>query len=197
MTEYAWPSGITIGGASFRLVDGSRSFKSALSGTVRTQKVHPPTWEGSVKFVNLPVDEGQAIEAYLWRIQGAVNRALVPMADYQRQGAGGGTPVVSGTGQTGLSLTTSGWPNSTLVLKAGDRISVDGQAFSIVADATSNGSGVATLTLANDIRTSPSNGASIETDTPIVRCILKSVFSLDTEPGHFKNGIAEFEEAVP
>ena len=64
-------------------------------------------------------------------------------------GAGGGTPLVNGASQTGQSLITDGWPNSTLVLKAGDIItlaSID-QVFTVAADGTSDGSGELTLTI--------------------------------------------------
>lgn len=197
MTDYAWPSGVPIYSATFWLVDGVRVFRSPLSGTVRTEKVHPPYWEGSLSFVNLTSAQGQKLEAALWKIQGAVNRIYVPMKDYTRQGAGGGTPRVQGGSQTGLSLVTDGWPSSTLVLKEGDRFSVDGQAFAVASDVTSSGGGVATITLANDIRTAPGDNELLEIDTPVVRCILKSKVGLPAEPGKFKSGQIEFEEAVP
>jgi len=197
MTDFTWPSGVPVASASFWLVDGVRRFRSPLSGTVRTEQVHPQFWEASLSFVNLKADEGQKLEAALWRVQGAANRILVPMSDYVRQGAGGGSPVVSGGSQTGLSLATSGWPASTLVLKAGDRFGVSGQAFSVAADVTSSGTGTATITLANNIRTAPANGVSLQINTPTVRCILKNVFSMSTRPGRFKDGQIEFEEAVP
>jgi hypothetical protein len=41
-------------------------------------------------------------------------------------GAGGGTPLVNGASQVGTSLVTDGWPNNTLVLKAGDLIKLGG-----------------------------------------------------------------------
>lgn len=195
MTAFAWPAGIPIAAASWWQVDGTRRFRSPLSGTLRTEQLHPPYWEGNLTFTNLPADQGQAIEAYLWRLEGAVHRALVPMTDYQRQGAGGGSPQVSGAGQTGVSLVTSGWPASTLVLKAGDRIGVSGQVFAIAADATSSGTGTATLSLSNPIRTSPSG--AIETTMPVIRCVIKNVFGMNTGPGRFKSGQIEFEEAMP
>lgn len=83
-------------------------------------------------------------------------------------GAQGGSPVVSAAGQTGSSLTTSGWTASTKVLVAGDIFTigsfgastavqsvnpqsrqVTGQLrnFVVQADVTSDGSGNATLSI--------------------------------------------------
>lgn len=60
-------------------------------------------------------------------------------------GAGGGTPRVNGASQTGLTLITDGWPNSTLVLKAGDMFAIDNRLYRNLTDATTNGSGQVTL----------------------------------------------------
>jgi hypothetical protein len=64
-------------------------------------------------------------------------------------GDGGGTPLVNAASQTGQSITSDGWPNSTTVLKAGDLITFASivTVYEITADVTSNGSGVATLTI--------------------------------------------------
>lgn len=78
-------------------------------------------------------------------------------------GAKGGTPLINGAGQTGASYATDGWPNSTLVIKAGNVFTVAGvnsvnpQTYQntgilyyhvATADVTSNGSGVATIPFA-------------------------------------------------
>ena len=99
----------------------------------------------------------------------------------------GSTPVVNGANQTGSSLITNGWANSTLVLKAGDIISVSScdavnpvsfrdtgsfRTFVVTADTTSDGSGNATIPISPDINidttapfqtvvASPANGSAI------------------------------------
>lgn len=197
MTDYTWPSDIIPVSGSFYPINKVAVHRSPLSGSVRTAQIHAPYWEGSFSFVNLTAAKAQELEATLWRIQGAVHRILVPMWDYQRQGAGGGTPRVNGGAQTGTSLITDGWPVSTLVLKAGDRIGVNSQALVIAEDATTNASGEVTLQLANEIHDYMQNNLLIETDRPVVRCILKNTFGLNTVPGRFKSGQIEFEEAIP
>lgn len=80
-------------------------------------------------------------------------------------GAGGGTPLVNGASQTGSSLVTDGWPNSTTVLRAGDIIRVGGLPFVVMvtADALTNGSGQVTLSIVPPIPagSSPANDAAI------------------------------------
>jgi len=78
-------------------------------------------------------------------------------------GTQGGTPVVNGAGQTGSSIATSGWSNSTNVLNAGDIVFFAGvhrinpltrqstgdlRPFVVTASVTSNGSGQANIPIA-------------------------------------------------
>ena len=107
-------------------------------------------------------------------------------------GTQGGTPVVNAAGQTGSSITSSGWTDSTLVLNEGDAITFAGvyavnpmtyqstgalRQFVVTAPVTSNGSGVATIpiscvdgdgiTIAGPYQTvtaSPANNAAITVD---------------------------------
>lgn len=84
------------------------------------------------------------------------------------RGAAGGTPLVKGAAQSGYSLITDGWPNSTAVLKAGDWIQAGGLLRMVVADATSNGSGEATLDISPGIGPgqAPADNAAITTTNP-------------------------------
>lgn len=81
-------------------------------------------------------------------------------------GAHGGTPLVNGATQSGTSLVTDGWPNSTAVLNVGDQFTIANvfevnpqtyqstgrlQRFTVTAAATSNGSGQATLSISPGI----------------------------------------------
>jgi P22 coat protein - gene protein 5 len=75
----------------------------------------------------------------------------------------GGTPVVNGAGQTGSSIITSGWPNTTAILNQGDIITFAGcfgvnpqnrQAlltlaqWVVTANVVSSGGGAATIPIA-------------------------------------------------
>lgn len=90
------------------------------------------------------------------------------------RGAGGGTPLVNGGSQSGYTLVTDGWPNSTLVLKAGDWIEVNGLLRMVVADGTSDGSGNLTL----DISPGIGPGQSPANNDPVTIVDAKGKFRL-------------------
>lgn len=102
------------------------------------------------------------------------------------RGVATGTPTVNGASQNGTTLATIGWtPSITGILKTGDFISFNtpvGRELKVLtADANSDSSGKATLSIAPSIRTSPVNGVSIVTQNP--SCIMKFV---DDKQGQIK-----------
>ena len=83
----------------------------------------------------------------------------------------GSVPVVHGAGQTGSDLIVRGWAVSTSnVMKAGDWVQLGSgstaRLFKNLADASSNGSGHATLTLWPKIRTAYADGAALTVTNP-------------------------------
>lgn len=82
------------------------------------------------------------------------------------RGTASGAPVVNGAAQIGASLITDGWANNSAVLMKGDFIEIDGdkKVYQITEDATSNGSGQATLSLYPNMRKTPPDGVTVHTD---------------------------------
>jgi hypothetical protein len=76
-------------------------------------------------------------------------------------------PVVKDAGQSGTTLNTEAWPNSVAVLKAGDAFTIDGidVLFRATADVTSDGSGIAAISIMPPIisGSSPADEAAIRT----------------------------------
>lgn len=91
------------------------------------------------------------------------------------RGTAAGTPLVNGGGQIGSSLVTDGWALSSLVLRKGDFIEIDGdpKVYQITADATSNGSGQATLSIYPALRRTPNDNITVHTDV-VFTCALTS-----------------------
>ena len=90
-----------------------------------------------------------------------------------------GTPLVNGASQTGNSLVIDGATASqTGYLKAGDYIQIgsgsDQRLHMVVADADTDGSGDATLSIEPALRSSPADNASITVSSP------KGVFRLSS-----------------
>jgi hypothetical protein len=97
------------------------------------------------------------------------------------RGVGTGTPLVKGAGQTGYDLVTDGWTTSqTGILKAGDWLQLgtgtSSRLYKVMADANSNGSGEATLTLWPKLRSSPADNAAIVVNSPKGRFMLGEEF---------------------
>ena len=107
---------------------------------------------------------------FLIKLRGRVGSFLWGDDSWTLQGAAGGTPLVNGASQTGLTLITDGWPNSTLVLKEADVIQIGAGATAelkrVTADATTNGSGQVTIDIWPQIRTSPGDNTAIVTSSP-------------------------------
>jgi hypothetical protein len=200
VTDYTWPSAVHPSRSSLTWEDNTVVFESPISNSIRTVERAGGRWVLSIVMIGLanrPQNKIQTIEAFAFKLNGRVNRAIVPDPGYVRTGPGGGTPVVSGAGQTGYSLVTSGWPNSTTVLYAGDRIGVSNQMIPIASNVTSNGSGVATITLCHPIRTAPTNGSAVEIDAPAARYFLSDFVNLEARPGLNKTIQMTFTEAIP
>jgi hypothetical protein len=100
---------------------------------------------------------------------------------YFPQGVGTGTPTINGASQTGNTISTTGWTVSTTgILKAGDWIQIGSgstmQLCMVTVDASSNGSGVASLELFPRVRTAFASGTAITVTSP------KGVWRLTAQP---------------
>jgi hypothetical protein len=105
-------------------------------------------WKIEVSVDKMTREEAAAWTAFIASLRGAVGSFTFGDELYKNpRGAGGGTPKVNGAGQSGYTLITDGWPNNTLVLKAGDFFQVSGTygIHEVLTNATSNGSGQVTL----------------------------------------------------
>ena len=200
MADYTFPN-ISPTSSSLAWLDNSVTFFSPLSGTTRTESRPGGRWRLTLTFNNQKNLTGASdplheLEAYLFKLNGAENRAVIADPAYIRSSSGGVSVKVKGAGQTGKSLITDSWPVSSTVLYAGDRIGISGQMIPVTADVTTNGAGEATLTLAHPIRNAPDDNAVLELDAPTARYILTNKVSPSTVPGQFKSIMVEFEEAI-
>jgi hypothetical protein len=170
MTVYAWPALTRKLPAQFdwQLVSNTQSFQSPLSGAIQTVEMPGARWAAQFTLNVLDANDAATWRAFTAQLRGQSGRfALWNMARPTPRGIATGTPVVSGAGQSGNTLTTSGWTASTAgILKAGDFIGVNGELKILVLDATSNGAGQATLAFEPPLRSSPANGAAIVTNKP-------------------------------
>ena len=97
------------------------------------------------------------------------------------QGTAAGSPLVNGGAQTGTSLITDGWSINSAILKKGDFIEIDGdpKVYMITADATSNGSGQATLSLFPALRRVPADNFTIHTSVVFTVALASDLLPAD------------------
>jgi hypothetical protein len=147
-------------------------FASEFTGTQQTY-AHPGQFlTASVSFPPMKREDAAGIVAALMSTQGT--RGTFYFGDPQwtsPRGIGTGTPLVSGASQTGQDLITDGWTISqTGIMKAGDWVQVGSgstqQLCMVLADADSDGSGNATLSLFPRIRTAFADNTSLTVSSP-------------------------------
>jgi hypothetical protein len=150
------------------LASNTQTFTSPLSGAIQTLEMPGARWTVSFSLTAMDAADAAQWRAFTAQLRGQAGRFyLWNMARPTPRGIATGTPVVSGAGQTGNTLVTSGWtPSTTGILKTGDFFGVNGELKLLVADAASNGSGVATLTFEPPLRSSPPNASALTTNKP-------------------------------
>lgn len=137
-------------------------------------------WEADITLPPMKREQAEYWISFLLKLNGSYGTFLLGDPNGQTaRGVATGTPLVNGASQTGNELITDGWTTSTTgILKAGDYIQLGSGAtaklYKVLDDVNSDSSGNATLTLFPDLRTSPSDNATITVANP------KGVFRLNT-----------------
>lgn len=137
-------------------------------------------WELDISLRPMDREEAEQWITFFMKLRGAYGTFLMgdPNGATPR-GVATGTPLVNGGSQTGDELITDGWTAGvTGILKAGDYIQLgsagSARLYKVLDDVNSDGSGNATLNIWPNLRSSPSNNATIT----VTNC--KSNFRLST-----------------
>lgn len=163
-------------------------------------------WEEEYELVSPRTAAGRSLLAFIRRMKNRVEthdatHPLTPGSGLARNGAGtpAGAITVSGAGQTGNELVTTGWPTGTTgVVAAGDVIEVGGRVFEVYADADSDGSGDCTIPVTPNIFAAPADGATVTiTGVTFSVCLIEPPsFSPNTAPDYFSFSL-KFAEVLP
>jgi hypothetical protein len=122
-------------------------------------------WEGQISFPPMTRYSHDAWSAFISQLRGPLNAFLIgdPKAKLPK-GKATGTPVVSGYGQTGYSLSTRGWtPSTTSLLLFGDYIQIGYRMYKVVTPVDSDSTGAATISIWPPLRDLPGDGTTIQT----------------------------------
>ena len=167
MTNYTMPTSPRIQSVVFRMA--SRNAISTSPFTFQQQVIahQGQRWEVDVSLPPMRRDQAAAWLAWLAKLDGTLHTFNVgdPM-NASPQGSAGGTPLVAGASQTGASINIDGCATSqTGWLKAGDYIQLgaaaDARLYMVTDDVDTNASGEATVNIWPQIRTAPSDNASV------------------------------------
>ncbi len=124
-------------------------------------------WQAEIQLPKLARDDAEDFAGWLFSLRGKEGSFLMgdPSAATPR-GSAGGTPLVDGAGQTGLTLAVKGGPLSTTSwLKVGDYIQLgtgsSSRLHKVLVAANTDGAGKTTLDIWPRLRSSPADGAAI------------------------------------
>lgn len=143
---------------------------SPFSFKQQTYQFSGQRWEADIQLPAMQRDNAEEWVAFLMSLYGQKGTFLLgdPLGATAQGSAStaAGTPVVNGASQTGGTLAIDGLPASaTNYLKAGDYIQLGtgatSQLYKVLTDASSNGSGEATLDIWPNLRSSPADDATV------------------------------------
>lgn len=145
---------------------------SPFTGQQQVYKHQGQWWEAEITLPPMKRADAEQIAAFLFKLNGRYGTfTLGDPANAAPRGVGTGTPLVRGASQTGGELITDGWTQSTTgILKAGDWIQLgSGSAtrlHKVLDDVNSDASGIATLDIWPNLRSSPADNAAITVISP-------------------------------
>jgi hypothetical protein len=195
MATITFPSSPKPSGMQWRLIMPAQNNVSGWTGQRQVIASNRGWWE--CQFTLPPIVGTTAVKpwrAYIAQARGMANDFQVPVHP-TAQSALSNTVLVRGAGQTGRSIVTDGWPNSTTVLSAGDYVTIDDQLLQLTANVTSNGSGIATLTFEPPIRSAPSDNDPVEYKNPYALMYFIEEPTLSAEIGDVYTLSFQFRES--
>lgn len=159
----AMPTAPGFSSSRFEIVDTVGEARSPFSGKSQFVAFSGSWWEAELSLPPMGRATAAAWQAWLAGLRGKLGTFYAGDPDGKTpRGIATGTPLVDGASQTGNELDTKGWtPSVSGILKAGDYIQVGDELKIIIADADSDGSGNATLTIRPELRVSPSDSSAL------------------------------------
>ena len=152
--------------------DDRTLYSETHGGQVRVRKTKGQRWRLTLAWPRMRYDQARPIFAQLAGLRGRYGTIDIIPPGYQPLGSATGSPVVSGASQVGGTLNTTGWsPNITGIMRAGDILRMaHGKVYMVIADATSDSAGNATLQITPDLVSSPADQEAITVTDVAITC---------------------------
>lgn len=160
-----WPESLEPTDVLWGVVNNNRAFTSTLSNAQQVFGFPGAYWQCTLNFGVLYPEDERELTALLGRLQGMFGTVKIPAIHRQRDDDIG-NPVVAAAGALALTMQLSGVTPSAKVFRLGDYISVGGEMFEVVQDATSTSGGAVTVQLNKRIRKAIPVGTAVEYRRP-------------------------------
>jgi hypothetical protein len=161
----AWPASLCPSEMTWGMVYNNRGFTSVLSNSQQVVGYPGAYWQCTLTFNNLSRAQERQLTSLIGKLQGMFGTVNLPAFTRRRTDAIGAPVVVTGNAQA-LIMTIGGVTPSTKVFSMGDYISVSGEMFEVLDDATSNAQGQVLVNLNKRIRKTLTAGAAVEYQNP-------------------------------
>lgn len=176
-------------------------YTSPLTASEQTLDRGGAKWRLMYVYDNMRGDERGELMGFIAGLRAQSNRIRVPIYDNPARGAYGGTPNVDGASQTGNSIDIKGCSNNiSNWIRSGDYFSVDvngeHELKMATADASSNGTGLITVSFEPRLRAAPLNSADINVggnNPQGIFVLANSAQNWSTRPGISKRMTASLE----
>lgn len=160
-----WPADLVPSEMTWGIVYNNRAFTSTLSNAQQVVGYPGDYWQCQLSFNGLTRDRHRLLTAMLGRLRGMAGTVRVPAWDRLRTDDIGAPTVASGPAFA-TSMQLQGMTASAKVFSQGDYLTVAGEMFEVVQDATSDSSGKVTVYVNKPIRQTLAAGAAVEYRNP-------------------------------
>lgn len=201
MTVYTFPAALIPTTSALSLVSKTRKFTSRFNSAMQTAGRPGTALRLTMAFKSLDDSNHfrRELQGFIALMDGQTNRFQVHDHSYTRGGTGTGG-LVKGVDQTGNLLLTDGWPNSTVIFKRGDQVTIPNtkkELKIITAQVTTDGSGNATLPINPGIHVSPADNLALDvTDPEGEWMLIESENGWTNVPGVFSDFILDAIEDI-
>lgn len=190
----AWPDGLCPSEMTWGVVYNNRAFTSSLSNAQQIVGYPGAYWQCQLTFSALSREEERVLTAFIGRLQGMFGTFNLPAFTRTRSDSIGAPVVVTANAQASF-MRLGGVTPSKKVFSMGDYITISGEMFEVVDDATSAANGQVVVNLNKRIRKAIAAGAAVEYKAPYAEMRRTSDTHALTVRPVVANGALEFREA--